>query len=250
MSRFLKQFMYLVGFFLVLGVIGAGVYFLFLKPSPSCFDHTQNQGEEGIDCEGPCVAVCIYKIEALQIIGGVRTFPIDANHLTLLAQIQNPNENYISENFAYDFILEDGAGNALKRVSGESYIYSREVKYLVAVNVSLPSGVRAARLEIKSPLWSKSRQVNPALRVQSQEIAQENGHWRVDGKIVNDDTLSMPEVLVISLLKNNANEAIGVSQTKLENVAPDESRSFGISYPPSLRDSVSKVEVVGYALRP
>ena len=93
MSRRVKQVVYGILYLAILGGIVTGIYFLLLKQPASCFDGIQNEGEAGIDCGGPCAVVCIPStIQPLSALGAVSVFaPVDANHATLLVQIENSN---------------------------------------------------------------------------------------------------------------------------------------------------------------
>ncbi|KKU42980.1 MAG: hypothetical protein UX56_C0001G0015 [Candidatus Azambacteria bacterium GW2011_GWD2_46_48] len=56
-TRTQKQVIIAIFFLGILFFIGGGFYFAFRSPA-SCFDKIQNQGEEDIDCGGPCATAC------------------------------------------------------------------------------------------------------------------------------------------------------------------------------------------------
>ena len=57
-KRTVKQIVIIIFFLAIVFVIGFLFYKVFLEHSPTCFDGIQNQGEIGIDCEGPCEKIC------------------------------------------------------------------------------------------------------------------------------------------------------------------------------------------------
>ena len=58
---FWRRVEYLLGIFLFLAIIFAGIYFAFIYESANCFDGEQNGEERGIDCAGECVRICAFE---------------------------------------------------------------------------------------------------------------------------------------------------------------------------------------------
>ena len=95
MHRKFKQFIYLLFYVLCWSAVIAGIYFLFLKPAPSCFDNKQNQGEEGIDCGGPCSKVCIPQaIKTITVVNRVVWLEASPNNYVAFAEVKNDNSDF------------------------------------------------------------------------------------------------------------------------------------------------------------
>ena len=133
--RLRKQILYGAFYLLVLVLIGGGIYFTFFKPAPSCYDNIRNQDEVEIDCGGVCSSVCsTVKIKPLEVNGQILTLRPDEKHMSILAQINNPNLDYMAKSFVYNFSLYDSADKIVKSFSGNSFIYSGEAKYILIPN--------------------------------------------------------------------------------------------------------------------
>ena len=66
-ARIIKRLVIIFVYLVIISAVGTGLYFL-LRTQPTCGDKIQNQGEEGIDCGGPCGRCeSIPKIENLEI---------------------------------------------------------------------------------------------------------------------------------------------------------------------------------------
>jgi hypothetical protein len=73
---------------ILLSIAGVAAYFT-LHKAPSCIDNIENQGEEGIDCGGPCSRLCS-ALEKDPIVSYAR--PVQSGTRTdVVAYIQNPN---------------------------------------------------------------------------------------------------------------------------------------------------------------
>ncbi len=255
MSKTLKQLIYGLFYIFILSGIISGIYFVFLKPAPSCFDNVQNQGEQGIDCGGPCSKVCIpLNLKPIEISGQPQVFHPSPSSLNVLAKIQNPNSDYAAKSFVYTFKFYDNNGNALGESQGESFIYASERKYLTVFNLSLPSVERLRRVElaIDNPEWLPANSFkNPQLNIQSKE-AKESGQkvFQVDGRFTNNDTVLLPKVEVLAIFYSKFGFIGGVSKNEIDNVSPGESRTFSIIHPSIPNIDLPRTEIFLFAKRP
>lgn len=250
-----KQIIYGAFYLIVLGVIFAAVYFRFLKPAPSCFDAVQNQGEAGVDCGGPCAAVCLPSaLQKIAIVGGVSFFPSSAGHDTLLAQVANPNSGLAAPVIDYRFDLFDATGTLIGSVPGGSFMYASEVKYLLAANVAVPVPVDHAVLAMQDPVWVEAAKLglvpqfkNP-LPVTGSAIS--SSTITVNGRIVNSDLVTFTNILIVAVFRGTAGGApLGASQTKVDRLAPNEAQDFSVMYPAGAAIDPSLTQLYAYALR-
>lgn len=252
--RFRKQAMY--GIFYVSALLGiiALIYFLWLKLVPSCFNGIQNQGEVGIDCGGSCSAVCAPRhTEPLSAVGSPLIFQIDKQHITVLASVSNPNQDYAARNFSYTFALYDGSGKILQQFPGSSYIYGGEVKYVLLANVAVASGsVSYAELNPENPAWLSSADFPgpPQFSITGVQTALSGNAWAVSGQITNKDTVAFPGIHLVAVLKGEFGQVAGASETELGSIEPNQSASFTILYPAVIKVDPYGTKVFAYAERP
>ena len=253
MSRTAKQIIYGIVYLCILGGIVAWIYFSFLKPAPSCFDNIQNQGEEGIDCGGPCAKICTpADLQPLAVIGNVTTFATSPNHITFLARVINANPDFAARSFDYRFDLYDAAGAAIQSLSGQSFIYAGEVKYLVLPNEEVTSSVSSVALTVENPVWAKSAGLGTAPQFVFRNIkpgTASSSTISVSGTMTNEDASAFDKVTVIAIFKDTAGVPVGASQTELDNVAANGTYSSSVAYPADKKINLTATEITAYGLR-
>lgn len=153
-KRILKQA--IIGFLTVIFLfsIGGGFYLIF-RPDPTCFDNKKNQGEEDIDCGGPCPSCEIKTLLPLEV-SDILFFPYQ-DKVDLAAKVLNKNLEWGVKNFQYEFILI-GDDNQKQKISAEDFILPGEIKYLVISPATTTfSPIREVKINIltDSLLWGK-----------------------------------------------------------------------------------------------
>lgn len=126
-----KQIIYGIGFIVFSGIILIGGYFLFFSKPAACFDNKQNSNETGIDCGGLCISCQIKYAQPISV-NWVKALPA-GNKISLVAEIKNSNLNAGSDDFSYNLNIYDKTENKVQTISGQSFIYAGEVKYIVQV---------------------------------------------------------------------------------------------------------------------
>ncbi len=254
MSRRVKQVLYGFFYLAVLGGIGAGVYFLFLKPGPSCFDGIQNQGEQGVDCGGPCARQCAsVNVQPVVALGTVRVFSPISGSESVLAKLENANAASAAQAFDYTVTLYGMDGSTtVATVKGSSFIYADETKYLILPNVQVSSTVGSANVAIGGIQWISASQMGLPPQFSFTNITNTpapNNFVTVSGNITNLDASSFNTVLVGAIFKDAAGTPVGASQTEINALAPGAAQPFSITYPLVPNEDVSAIELVGYAER-
>ncbi len=95
----------------IIPVLLIGVYLIFdFYTTATCEDGKLNQGEVGIDCEGPCSQICAARIKQPDIIWS-RAFQTQPGIYSLAALIENKNDDLIlnSANVLFEAVNESGA---------------------------------------------------------------------------------------------------------------------------------------------
>ncbi len=252
--RTAKQAIYGALFLIIVVGIIAGVYFSFFRVTASCFDGIQNQGETGIDCGGPCATVCAPANLHDIVVGSVQSFASGPGHTTFLAEVENHNTGFAIRSFGYEFILYDASGNAIATVSGQSFIYAGEVKYIVLPNEATSAPVDHASLVIQNPAWTPAAtlglvpQFGNPLTITGGTVSSSTA--TVTGRITDGDVSSFTNILIVAIFYGVDGNPVGASQTELDAIAPNQTESFSVMYPavPNMDPSLTKA--YAYALRP
>ncbi|RME59976.1 hypothetical protein D6779_03060 [Candidatus Parcubacteria bacterium] len=233
-TRLKKQLLYLSPLLLILGIgIIVGASFLF-RHEPTCFDGIKNQGEEDVDCGGPCELQCYLRgIQDIRLDSEIRAFYLAKDASAVLARIQNPNAAVAAPHFAYTLSIYDRAGSIVRRVTGDSFIYAGEVKYLFVPRVPIAANyVSKVDFHVDKVEWAPQEEFpRPAVEVKQFRTTKDaRGTW-VDGELVSEDVKTIAEIQVLAIFRGKFGQRTGASFTVVKNLAPRETRRFRIYYP-------------------
>src|SRR5882724_4876342 len=197
MHRGMKRFLYGVLYLLVFVAIVAGIYFIFIKPAPTCFDNVKNQNEEGIDCGGVCAKDCaINTLHPITAPDGVRVFPLDPAHASVLVHVVNPNTTYGVPQLSYHLTLYDEEGTSLLVASDTTFLHAGEDSYvfLPIVNVA-PDKVARGEFITDAPQWVMVMDfLVPKVKVNTFKTIRDTREIRVEGVVENDDTVPLVSI--------------------------------------------------------
>ncbi len=234
MSRIVKQLLYgllHLGIFAALLAIG---YWLLLKPAPTCFDNVKNQGEEQIDCGGPCEACAIKKLKPLQALP-LQLFDTGDGRTTVLIQIQNLNPDYGARSFSYTIRFADRDGAELLASTQIATIYAGELRGIVLPVLALDfQKILRSSVVIANIIWEPSATlVRPA--VQTRELKTSVGAGdkfaSVEGRIQNNNPYALASVVVNAALLDREGLYMNASRTSIEDVPAFNERAFKIAIP-------------------
>ena len=222
-------------------VVGLPAFFAFYK-APTCFDGVQNQGEEGIDCGGPCSKLCQVGFAppvelwatSSQVVSGV---------YNLLAYAANPNTGVYAPNISYDFKLYDSSGILISERAGSTDIPG-ETNFAV-FEPSVTTGNRVPYRTFfeftSAPLWT----VSPAasgLSVTASDFVTASTSSRVDASVLNSSLNSESSVYVTAILYGTDGNAIAFSKTVIPNIAALGTASVSFTWPFPITTTIAKKE--------
>lgn len=231
-SRFLKQFLYGLAYAVVLASFLFGVYYLFLKKPPTCFDGRQNQGEEEVDCGGPCPSCEIRTLSPL-VSAKVFALPAGRDAVSLVAEIRNPNVNYGAESFNYEFVVSGPFGAKSSSIKGKSFIYASESKDLLEAPVAMNiRDISSVEVFLTDFAWKSRRDFSqPMITFREINHRFSDNLISVEGVIVSGETIRLPRVFAGAILYGKNGEPLSISRTELRDVAAFQERFFKIPFP-------------------
>jgi hypothetical protein len=249
-TRRAKQIIYAAFYLIVLFLIIWVIYALFIKAAPSCFDGKQDQGEQGIDCGGPCAAVCTSSAQPIAVIS-VQAFASGNSRDTFLAQIANRNSDLAAQSFDYAFNLYDASDTLLQSIPGQSFLYGKEIKYILLPNQSVPSNLDHITFTTANLDWVATSTFGPAPQLVAGNVMTVIGSSTLsaNGAVTNNDTAAFNNVLIIALFNNAQGSAVGSSQTELDSIAPGQTQTFSIIYPAISGIDPAQTEIFVDAMR-
>lgn len=242
-QRVTKQIIYGFFYLLILIGIGAGIYFGFLKPAPSCIDGRLNQEEIEVDCGGPNCADCALKrLQPLKVLP-IQAFPLGDQGVTALIEIQNLNLNYGASKFIYDLDFYDASGNIFHSITDESFIYAGEIKNLVLAPLEVDyNSIDRIELIPRDFVWQKPEVFErPETAAREVLTKTEAVGVVVQGVAQNKNSYFIDRAIISAVIFDNLGLPIGASKTFVADLKPFEDRFFRIFIPAS-KDELKDVD--------
>jgi hypothetical protein len=196
-------------------------YILFLiirgPVAPSCFDKKQNQGEEGIDCGGPCYPCEAKNAKPLKI------YPVEyalySNTIDIIGSLENPNTNLAIKDIQYYFEIYDTknflkAKTDLKTIS----LNPSSKKYVLELNYPKPEyTLGQIKLKVSEPqkenFVKKFSEIFP-INYFNEKIINDNNKFKLKLSLFNKTFINQ-NVEIIALLYNTNGKLIGAGSTKI-----------------------------------
>jgi len=241
MRRYRKQILIFVIFLLLVALIVSGVKWL-TRPRPSCFDGIQNQGEEDIDCGGPCQPCEKLYLKEIKILETKAVHLYD-NVYGLAAKIKNVNVNYGTGNLKYIFKYFDKKGNLLGQKEGLTYILPNQIKYLVESKVISVQPIAKVVLDLEIKDWQKPKIYQyPHLVIYRQEFRNlETGNSQASGVVVNKTDFNFDKVEIKVLLFDYQNNLIALGTTEVRTLLSRQEREFLVKWPYLIKSPVGSM---------
>lgn len=238
MQKVIKQVFILIIVFLILGVLIYGLWFIFLKPAASCSDNILNQGEEEVDCGGPCALSCEEKNLLNPEIKSVKFLKTTGKNIDLIAQIKNPNPNFGLNNFFYYFELYDEKGTLIEEISSQSFLLPSQSKYLIKIKVAPKQEVGEVKLKFGELDWLELKDNILQLPVKNKKFEiLDNNFSRASGVIKNINNFNLDRIDIKIIIFNSAGEIIASTLTDVRTLMLNEERYFEVMWPWEIKDA-------------
>jgi hypothetical protein len=254
--RFAKQFIYGTFYVVIWALVIFAVRGFFFHSAVSCFDGKLDQGEQGVDCGGPCATACTAGVQPVAVLN-TYTLASTPGHTTFLAKVANLNAALAAEYFAFSFDLRDASGTIVQSFPGGSFLYPNEVKYVALVNQTVaggsdhPTAAWTLTIATATTQWVASSSFGASPNIAVQNIVTQLGSSTAlaTGQLTDYDTSPFQSIFIIAVFKDAVGNPIGASQTELDNIAPNQTENFSVSYPAIPNINPSLTEVQAYAVR-
>ncbi len=242
----------------IAAVVVGGIGFLIVRaslPEPSCQDNRRNQGEEAVDCGGPCIPCALRESKPIEVFWA-RSVQVRANTYDVAAEIRNPNIKLAAASFDYEFKLYDTAGVNVASRRGRSFLYPGETAHLIEIGLLSGRTIRNAALAIGDTAWALSDAVGPDVIAGSKEYVLEGEPGApfatVRALVVNRGLADLPGVNVTAVVFDAGGNLLGAHRIVIENLAAGASQPVRFAWPAvfPLEPSALAVEAHSPALLP
>jgi hypothetical protein len=242
-----KQLTY--GFVLILIIaiiIGLPVYFYFFNKTPTCFDKRQNQNETGIDCGGVCSRACSADVVEDPLILWSRAFPIANGKYNLVAYLQNPNINYVSERFNYVLSVYDDKNVLIGTREGvTSAPYNKNFVVFEQAFDANQRTIGKVTFEIASKVtWIKSVEEKSKFSISSDQIVLVAGTPTLTSSITNKTVERFQNFYVVAIVYDVEGNAMVVSRTLVDELQPKGKAVVVFTWPHLEEFKYSKIELI------
>lgn len=228
--------------FLVFVVLPIGWSFY---KAPTCFDNTQNQDEQGIDCGGPCTLLCRSQYVPLNVLWS-RFSKVNDGVYNALAYIENPNINAGANNLNYSFKLYDKEGVLLRERTGETFAPGNKI--IAVFEPDLQTGnLIPQRVEFSftsQAVWLKQESVATGLAVSQSVVSREDTAPRLSSVITNKTTKPIKNIEAIAIIYNADGNTIAFSRTVIDSIPGQEAKTVYFNWPRPFPDVQSRTEIV------
>jgi hypothetical protein len=238
------RLMIIAGIVAVLLLIVGATVFAFVYKVPSCTDRTQNQGEAGVDCGGPCTYLCTAQVKEPNV-QFARALTLANGRTDVVAKIQNLNKG--AEAKAAPYVLELYAADAtlLARVPGFIDVPAGEMVPLFVRSAAGGSNVARAFVDFdpEKIMWQKAEQVDVPLRISGSNLI-EGPSPKVSGFLHNDGYDALYDVKAIAIVYDGEGTAIAASETLVPSIRAQSSVPVTFTWNEPFQTSPARFEIL------
>jgi Mg-chelatase subunit ChlD len=218
-------------------VVASGISYAVFYDKPTCFDGKQNGDETGVDCGGSCALICS-GVAKEPIIQFARAFT-SVRGFSAVARIENPNDLLVKE-AKYTFKLYDSTGALIAERKGSTFIPKRKSIPIYEPNIDT-KGVTPTKVFFSFDpglAWEKSDYEEPRLVVEDEKLIGEKTVPKLLATLFNPGVREVDNIEVISVLYDDAGNAVNASKTIVKNINPNERASLIFTWPNPLPENI------------
>lgn len=227
-------------------VIGVPVYLTFFNKAPTCIDEKQNGNETGIDCGGSCNKACSSDVLPEPILLWSRAFPVSQGINNLVAYVQNPNVNHVSEPVEYLFRVYDKDNVLLGTRIGRVAVPPS--KNFPIFEASFDAGERKISkvfFEFTEPVvWKNFAVAKPEFEVVDQQIIGTSTIPNIKATIRNKTLNNYQNVATVVVLYNEEGNSSAASRTVIDEFPAEGDVKIVFTWPKPFDFDISKVEII------
>lgn len=239
-----RRISFIFGALVIFSLFGGIIYSAKFYQAPTCTDKKQNQGEEGIDCGGPCSVVCSSQIIKPAVLWS-RAFESGKGAYNAVAYIENPNIGLGVKEAIYSFKLYDENNLYITERQGTTYI--RPGERFAIFEPRIPTGERKAKRAFFEFIyysdWIKINGQKPDISASNK--APETGNTpSVTATLRNNNNLDVQNIDVTAIIYDNEDNAIAASASVVDVLRAESSSDVVFTWPVPFLFSPARVEVI------
>ena len=241
---------YIVSILFILLIILAFFLFSIFSNKSTCFDGIQNEGEQGIDCGGPCAKLCVQYNNPVIIWGPRWEKVLTSGTYSFLTYAQNPNIGAGAYNAPYLFKVYDKDNILLYQKTGTTYIPPDNNFVIFDDNINLNDKV-PARTEfsfIGNPAWQKMVSVESAITAISKNLTNEDTNPKLFVTLSNSSNEPVENIESFAILYDENENAIAFSKTQTDSIDAGGTSNIVFTWPEPFTEKVVRIDIVSTVL--
>jgi len=241
-----RKLLYIFIAFLVIGTpVSLYIYKKSQKPA-SCTDGIQNQDERGVDCGGICRIACFANVKAEPDVQWSRAYYVAKGAYNLVAYVQNPNIDYISQPSKYVFKIYDDKNVLIATREGTVGIPTSKIFPIFEPTIQTGELIpRIVTFEFVEPVnWIEYFGNKPELEVVEQRLTRVDTAPKLDAKVVNKTLNTYINVEVIAIIYDEEGNGVLSSRTFIDRIGDKGEANVVFTWPEPITFKPSKIEVI------
>lgn len=241
-----RRFIILFGIGATVAAFLAIVLIATFTEAPSCGDNKRNQGEDGVDCGGPCPYLCTAQMQPPTVLF-TRALSNGAGRTDVIALVENKNPFAAAKNIPYDVQVSAGKF-ILQEVSG-----TLDLPPGATVPVFIPgifSGKQKAAtaflaIASSSPRWfSMSADARVVPRVSDTRQTGSVDAPRIEATLTNPDAAALMNVRTVVIVRSASGEVIAASETIVSVLRPFGSATAIFTWNSAFLEDPASIEIM------
>ena len=223
------------------------VFVATLYKTPSCFDGKQNQGENGIDCGGPCPYACSAN-ETTPSVRFARAVSPEPGRQDLISYIDNSNNDAELVNARYVAEFYGANQTVIAQKTGFLTVPPSTTMPIFIPNMyqgGSPVTQVFLTIDPASLKWlrTSTKPIVPIPQNENIEAGTTNAP-KITAELMNPTAQALSNVTVVATVFNAANNAIAASQTVVQTLAPQSSSPIIFTWNEAFPGAPARVEIL------
>jgi len=233
--------------------------FAIFYKTPTCIDHTQNQGETGIDCGGPCSTVCTAgtavtpgtAIAQPATVRFVRALQ-QSGRTDVIAYIDNPNRDAYATAVHMTLDVYTSDDEDLRTHLSLNIPAGKSVP--VFIPGAAPGGVNVRQVFLAFdsgyPTWTKLATQSPVPTTTGTNIENTDANPRITATLQNNIATPLTNVTVVATVFDASGNAIAASRTLVQALPGQGSAPLVFTWNEPFSAPAARVELVPLSSAP
>lgn len=240
---FWRRLQYGTAFSLFWVAIFAWVYMTYLYVGPTCFDGSQNNDEQGIDCGGSCVRICSFEV-VMPTVAWARSFPGNTGLYNAVAYIENKNRLAASPEIRYKILLYDAGGLITER-TGTTILPPDSAYPIFEDRIDTFGRVPTQTfVEIEpADLWVPAPEATEQFTITDRQLSGVDFKPRLNATIANNFIDEAEQIEVIATIFDRDGNALTSSRTFVDKLAGKDQQDIVFTWPGPIAKTLKSCEV-------